>query len=124
MIRIGLAACVISLAGCTVSGSMPSNAELWADPDTKLYVSPPCKARDPVRYASFTQPIRNGDVKASWDAWRTDKSVARFAPEPRCRDARFNPPRGLAAGPSGGFTETRTIFQKSTRWNADGTWNW
>jgi len=112
--------CVV-LSSCSSSKSMPDAAILYADPETQLYTSPPCIERNPDRFASFTEEIIKADVSASWEAWRGDRSVRRLQADPWCRDQRFG---GVGPLASGGFTETVYIFQGSSRWNEDGTWNW
>jgi hypothetical protein len=116
-------AAVLSLfamtAGCGTSRSMPENAELLLNPQTGEYISPPCYDRDPQRFAAFTVHFRNNqrsDVRRQF-------SLQQLRGNARCRDMMFGAIRTPWSA-SGGFTETIQWFQKSSRWNADGSWNW
>jgi hypothetical protein len=101
------------IGGCTVSASMPDNAELIISLEEGLYTSPPCEERDPARYVTFTEISTAAQARA-----------AKLRPEPKCRDSRFEKPGGSFAGHSGGFAESLMTYEKPSRWNPDGTWNW
>lgn len=112
------------LAGCGLADPAPPNAQLFADPETHLIVSPPCLAANPKAYASYTLRITDADVRAAFQDWKQGKPARPYWPEARCHNRRFERPGFSPAGSSGGFTESRLPFQKSTRWNPDGSWRW
>ena len=111
-------ALVMLLSGCSVSYSMPENAVLLVNPQTGEYISPPCRTLEPERYATFTLVTTSAGVSLA----RAEGATLRY--EPRCRDAKFRGPDRAMAGPSGGFTESAMLNQKSSRWKEDGSWNW
>jgi hypothetical protein len=112
---------VIGLLAACVGGTtttMPGNAELWFDPASNQYASPPCVAREPGRFAAFTEQTTNATLKARFDG---DGDGARPRPSPACRDMMFGSTDPRSA--SGGFTMTRPLNGQA-RWAEDGSWNW
>ena len=105
---------LVVLGGCSVGYSMPDNAQLLVNPQTGEYVSPPCVAREPARYRSFTLRTTLGGVRAARDAGQ------RMMPEPHCRDMIF----GSGTMASGGFTESGRLRSNPSRWAPDGSWKW
>ena len=90
----------------------PPHAQMYVNADEKVYVSVPCAANYPEKYANrkFTRALTK-DIPSD------------FKPSRECREA------------SGFNQEGRTLNGKileaigflgplRSRWNADGTWNW
>ena len=90
--------------------SMPRNAVVYLDHNSRQYIAPPCaEAREYARLLATSNA--------------SEAYLLRYAPEPECRD-------------DGSFIQddrslTGSLLQKvgvlgpiRSRWNPDGAWNW
>lgn len=106
------------LAGIVVgtSTSMPDNAHLFVDLQTKTYWSPPCIHKDSKEMWFVEKGLFVPSTKASV---RQEK----LRPAPACRDEGGFYQEGRSL--TGELLEWFGILpQQQPRWNADGTWNW
>ena len=97
LVALGL---VATLGGCFDRYAvMPNNAQVWIDPDRKLYASPPCLAAGQVT-PGFAQEFVYSRAEAYAEGYK---------PDDVCRNA-F------------GFTERLKPWRRTQRWRDDGSW--
>jgi len=98
------------LTGITTMETMPSNALLLVDDETREYFSPPCIEDVPREHVERMRAVEAVEVRFD------------YKPNVDCRD-------------SAGFTGTETSLlrkiaerfglpKKLSRWTADGDWRW
>lgn len=103
----GLALLSVLSAGISSARTMPSNATVYLDEESRLYFAPPCIS-DPTRFK----------ISTASEAYSLN-----YGPDPGCRDqgAFQSEDRSLLGQV---LVKMGVLGELPRRWNADGSWNW